>query len=103
MKSDFLIAVTQLAAERGLPRDTVLGVVEAALVSAYRKEGVGAGHDLSVKLDPGDGEVTVYILKHVVKTAKDVEDDRREISLKDAKKIKAGYEANLALRKKAQA
>jgi N utilization substance protein A len=89
MKSDFLIAVTQLAAERGLPRDTVLGVVEAALVSAYRKEGVGAGHDLSVKLDPGDGEVTVYILKNVVKTAKDVGDDRREIALKDAKKIKA--------------
>ena len=89
MKSDFLIAVTQLAAERGLPRDTVLGVVEAALVSAYRKEGVGAGHDLSVKLDPGDGEVTVYILKTVVKTAKDVEDDRKEIALKDAKNFKA--------------
>ena len=89
MKSDFLIAVTQLAAERGLPRETVLGVVEAALVSAYRKEGVGAGHDLSVKLDPGDGEVTVYILKTVVKTPKAVEDDRREITLKEAKKIKA--------------
>lgn len=89
MKSDFLIAVTQLAAERGLPRETVLGVVEAALVSAYRKEGVGAGHDLSVKLNPGDGEVTVYILKNVVKTAKQIEDERREIALKDAKKIKA--------------
>ncbi len=88
MKSDFLIAVTQLAAERGLPRETVLGVVEAALVSAYRKEGVGAGHDLSVKLDPGDGEVTVYILKTVVKTVKEIEDDRREIALKDAKKFK---------------
>ena len=89
MKSDFLIAVTQLAAERGLPRETVLGVVEAALVSAYRKEGVGAGHDLSVKLNPGDGEVTVYILKNVVKTAKQIEDERREIALKDAKQFKA--------------
>ena len=89
MKSDFLIAVTQLAAERGLPRETVLGVVEAALVSAYRKEGVGAGHDLSVKLNPGDGEVTVYILKSVVKTAKQIEDERREITLKDAKQFKA--------------
>lgn len=89
MKSDFLIAVTQLAAERGLPRDTVLGVVEAALVSAYRKEGVGAGHDLSVRLDPGDGEVTVYIVKTVVKTAKDVKDERKEIALKDAKQFKA--------------
>ena len=89
MKSDFFIAVTQLAAERGLPRDTVLGVVEAALVSAYRKEGVGAGHDLSVRLDPGDGEVSVFILKRVVKTAAQVEDDRREITLREAKKLKS--------------
>ena len=89
MKSDFFIAVTQLAAERGLPRDTVLGVVEAALVSAYRKEGVGAGHDLSVRLDPGDGEVSVYILKRVVKTAAEVEDDRREITLREAKKLQS--------------
>ncbi len=89
MKSDFFIAVTQLAAERGLPRDTVLGVVEAALVSAYRKEGVGAGHDLSVRLDPGDGEVSVFILKRVVKTAAEIEDDRREITLREAKKIKS--------------
>ncbi|MCY4624071.1 MAG: transcription termination factor NusA [Chloroflexi bacterium] len=88
MKSDFFIAVTQLAAERGLPRDTVLGVVEAALVSAYRKEGVGAGHDLSVRLDPGDGEVSVYILKRVVKTAAEIEDDRREITLREARKLK---------------
>lgn len=89
MKSDFFIAVTQLAAERGLPRDTVLGVVEAALVSAYRKEGVGAGHDLSVRLDPGDGEVSVFILKRVVKTAAEIEDDRREITLREAKKIQS--------------
>ena len=89
MKSDFFIAVTQLAAERGLPRDTVLGVVEAALVSAYRKEGVGAGHDLSVRLDPGDGEVSVYILKRVVKTAAAIEDDRREITLREAKKLQS--------------
>ncbi len=89
MKSDFFIAVTQLAAERGLPRETVLGVVEAALVSAYRKEGVGAGHDLSVRLDPSDGEVSVYILKRVVKTAAEIEDDRREITLREAKKLKS--------------
>ena len=89
MKSDFLIAVTQLAAERGLPRDTVLGVVEDALVSAYRKEGVGVGHDLSVRLDPGGGEVSVYILKRVVKTAAQIEDDRREITLREAKKLKS--------------
>ena len=33
MKSDFLIAVTQLAAERNLPREMVMSAIEAALVS----------------------------------------------------------------------
>ena len=35
MKSEFLIAVTQLAAERNLPQDMVVTAVEAALASAY--------------------------------------------------------------------
>ena len=66
MKSDFLVALTQLAAERNLPREMVLTAIEAALASAYRKDSVAAGQDISVKLDPGSGEVTVNILKTVV-------------------------------------
>ena len=38
MKSDFLIAVTQLAAERHLPREAVVSAIEAALASAYKKD-----------------------------------------------------------------
>ena len=38
MKSDFLIAITQLSAEKNLSREVVLGAVEAALVAAYRKD-----------------------------------------------------------------
>ncbi|MDA1096675.1 MAG: transcription termination/antitermination protein NusA, partial [Chloroflexi bacterium] len=38
MKSEFLIAVTQLAAERNLPQEMVIDAVEAALASAYRKD-----------------------------------------------------------------
>ncbi|MDA1189033.1 MAG: transcription termination factor NusA [Chloroflexi bacterium] len=84
MKSDFLIALTQLAAERNLPREIVLSAIEAALVSAYRKDTLQTGQDISVKLDPGSGEVLVYLLKTVVEK---VEDAQLEISLKDAKKI----------------
>ncbi|MBM3944818.1 MAG: transcription termination/antitermination protein NusA [SAR202 cluster bacterium] len=86
MKSDFLIALTQLAAERNLPREIVLSAIEAALVSAYRKDTLATGQNISVKLDPGSGEVLVYLLKTVVEK---VEDPQLEISLKDAKKIKA--------------
>lgn len=84
MKSDFLVALTQLAAERSLPREIVLTAIEAALASAYRKDSVAAGQDISVKLDPGSGEVTVTILKTVVE---EVEDDITEITLDDARII----------------
>ena len=85
MKSDFLVAVTQLAAERSLPREIVLSAIEAALVSAYRKDSITAGQDISVKLDPGSGEISVYILKSVVD---EVSDSQMEIQLQDALKLK---------------
>ena len=89
MKSDFIVALTQLAAERNLPREIVLSAIEAALVSAYRKDSVAAGQDLSVKLDPGTGDVNVYILKTVVE---EVSDSHIQIGLEDARKIKPDAE-----------
>ena len=85
MKSDFLIAVTQLAAERNLPREVVLSAIEAALVSAYRKDGVADGQDISVKLDPGSGEITVFVLKSVVD---EVTDPETEMTLAEAQKLR---------------
>ena len=84
MKSDFIVALTQLAAERGLPKETVLSAIEDALVSAYRKDTIADGQNISVKLDPGSGDVTVHILKTVVD---DVTNDKAEITLPDARKI----------------
>ncbi len=87
MKSDFIVALTQLAAERGLPKETVLSAIEDALVSAYKKDTVADGQNITVKLDPGSGDVTVHILKTVVD---DVINDKAEISLPDAQKIVRG-------------
>ena len=84
MKSDFIVALTQLAAERGLPKETVLSAIEDALVSAYRKDTIADGQNITVKLDPGSGDVTVHILKTVVD---DVTNDKAEITLPDALKI----------------
>ena len=89
MKSDFIIALTQLAAERNLPRDVVLSAIEDALVSAYKKDSVAAGQDISVKLDPGSGDVSVFLIKTV---AEEVTDPLLEMDLEEAKKIKPGAE-----------
>ncbi len=83
MKSDFLIAVTQLAAERGLPKESVVSAVEAALISAYKKDTVEAGHNITVRLNPNDGETKTYVLKTVVEA---VEDNRKELTLQEAKR-----------------
>ena len=84
MKSDFIIALTQLAAERNLSKDIVLSAIEAALASAYRRDSIAAGQNISVKLDPNSGDVNVSIVKTVVEQ---VEDPLIEITLADAKKI----------------
>ncbi len=89
MKSDFLIALTQLAAERGLPREMVLGAIEAALASAYKRDNLAASQNISVSLNPGTGDIRVYVLKNVVG---DVEDDKTEMTRAEAKKFKSDAE-----------
>ena len=87
MKSDFVIALTQLAAERHLPREQVLQAIEAALASALKKDNLAVGQNISVKLNPnstGD-PISVFATKTVVE---DVEDIEKEIPLLEAQKIK---------------
>lgn len=83
-KSDFVVALTQLAAERGLPQESVLSAIEDAIASAYRRDSVASGQNITVKLDPGSGDVTVQVLKTVVDI---VTDDKTEVALRDARKI----------------
>jgi transcription termination/antitermination protein NusA len=85
MKSDFLIALTQLAAERHLPKEQVLQAIEVALASAFKKDNPASGQNITVKLNPNTGDVRVFALKTVVEV---VEDSTREIGLKEAETIR---------------
>jgi N utilization substance protein A len=84
MKSDFLLAITQLSAEKNLPKETVLTAVEAALVSAYKKDNFNPNQNISVKINPNSGKVEVWVEKSVVQK---VADPRMEISSREAKTI----------------
>jgi N utilization substance protein A len=84
MKSDFLIALTQLAAERHLPKEQVLQAIEVALASAFKKDNPASGHNITVKLNPNTGDVDVFALRTVVAV---VDDPEREIALKDAQAV----------------
>jgi len=86
MKSDFVLAITQLAAEKNLTKEVVLSAVETALVSAYRKDSFTPEQEIKVKIDQLSGRVIVWAEKQVVRK---VTDSRCEISSADAKKIDA--------------
>jgi N utilization substance protein A len=94
MKSDFLLAITQLSAEKNLPRDVVIASVESALVSAYRKDSFTANQNISVKINPATGKVKVWAEKTVVEAPSDT---RCEISLDEARKIKPDAQLDDAL------
>jgi N utilization substance protein A len=84
VKSEFMIAITQLAAEKNLPREVILEAMEAALVSAYKKDSDLEGN-IVVHIDRETGDHRVYREQSVVAQ---VEDPKIEISLQDAKKTK---------------
>jgi transcription termination/antitermination protein NusA len=84
MKSEFLTAITQLSAEKNLPRDVVLEAVEAALASAYKKDNL-ASADLAVKIDSETGAIRVYMQKTV---AEEVLDSKVEMTLEEARSFR---------------
>ncbi|MCH8814175.1 MAG: transcription termination/antitermination protein NusA [Chloroflexi bacterium] len=84
MKSEFMIAITQLAAEKNLPKEVVLDAMEAALVSAYKKDSALEG-EVAVKINRETGDHHVYLERNVVQ---EVEDPLTEITLPDARKVK---------------
>ena len=64
MKTDFMIALTQLASERNLPREVILKTIEAALVPIFKKNYFAITQDITVKIISQTGEVKVYAKKH---------------------------------------
>ncbi|PMP87067.1 MAG: transcription termination/antitermination protein NusA, partial [Chloroflexus aggregans] len=87
MKSDFYAAITQIASERGIPKEAIIDVMERALVSAYKRL-LGPNPpavEVTVKLDPVSGMARVYAEKQVVD---EVYDERFEIDLNSARQIK---------------
>ncbi len=94
MKSEFLLAITQLSAEKNLPKETVIAAVESALVSAYRKDHFAASQNIEVKINPTTGQVEVWAEKIVVENPSD---GRREIALDAARRINPDVQIDEAI------
>lgn len=92
--SKFLEALTELEAQKGISKESILNALKEALRKAYVKS-LGGGDDADVRIiiDEEKGVIDMKLYKKVVE---EVEDDYLEISVEDAqkdnKKLKAGDE-----------
>ena len=85
MKTELKAAITQLSAERNLPKEVVLAALESALASAYKKDVSALEQDVLVKVDPNVGEIDFYVQKVIVESATN---PNREISIDEARKLR---------------
>lgn len=88
MSSQLFDALDSLAKEKGIDKDILLEALEAALISAYKKNFKSATN-VRVNLDEDAGSMRVFSRKTIVE---DVEDNQQEISIEEAKKIDPNYE-----------
>ena len=83
MNTEFFNALDLLEKEKGISKQYMLEKVEAALMSAFKKE-LGGNTNVRILLDENKKEMKVYQQKAVVEV---VENPDVEISLEDAKEI----------------
>ncbi len=96
--NDFLAALEEIEASKGISKDSVLQMLEDSLIRAYRKQLGGDDADVRVNIDLDKGALDMYQVKEVVD---EVEDDFLQISVADAniqdptRKYQAGDEFHI--------
>lgn len=83
-----LSALEVLEKDKGISKEIVISALEAALVSAYKRN-YGQAQNVEVEFDTKKGDIHVYAVKEVVDM---VFDSTLEVSLEDALQINKAYE-----------
>jgi len=83
MSADLIFALEQLEREKGLNKEVIIEAIEAALISAYRKN-FGSSQNVRIHFDRTTGEIKVFALKKVTERP---QNEMVEISLENAHKI----------------
>ena len=87
MSRDFVGALLQLNAEKGVSREQLVRTVEEAIQSAYRR--VAGDEDIHVRIDAESGKVRVFRARLVVE---EIDDPTTQITVADAQAHQIGAE-----------
>lgn len=88
MSAEMIHALGQLEKEKGINKEVLLDAIEAALISAYKRN-FGSSQNVKVIMDRLTGDIKVFAVKTVVNK---VDNDMLEIDLNEALKISKSYE-----------
>ena len=80
---ELILALEELENEKGIKKEYMLEAIEAALLTAYKRN-FDALDNVKVVMDKQTGATYVYSIREVVENAND---DAQEISLEEARKI----------------
>ena len=88
MNIEFIEALKDLEKERGIEMDVLIEAIEAALISAYKKN-YGSSQNVRVEINRNNGEIHVIYRKDVVE---EVDDPATQMSLEEAQRYDPEFE-----------
>ncbi len=83
MSAELILALEQLEKEKGIKKDIIIEAIEAALISAYKKN-FGSTMNVKVNIDRENGDVKVFGLRKISETP---DPEAMDISVEDAARI----------------
>lgn len=88
MDKDFILALTELEKEKGIPRENIFLALEKALIKSYEKN-FDNNANVTVEIDRITGDIKVLAEKEVVE---EVENPITQISIDETRAMKGSYE-----------
>ena len=84
-KNEFALAFNEVLEEKQLSKEIILGAIESAMASAYRRAvNASTAQHVEAKIDLETGKVLVFAEKEVVE---DVQEPKTEVLLEEARKV----------------
>ncbi|MEK3808899.1 MULTISPECIES: transcription termination factor NusA [unclassified Metabacillus] len=90
MSNELLDALTILEKEKGISKEVIIEAIEAALISAYKRN-FNQAQNVRVDLNRDTGSMRVFARKDVVD---EVYDPRLEVSVEEAQSVNPSYQVN---------
>ena len=85
MKNEFILAFNEVLEDKQLPREVIMQALEAAMVSAYRRDvNASSAQHVDARVNPETGKVEIFAEKEVVD---EVQDERTEVELSQALRV----------------